>query len=69
MPTRETPLPLQNLWQLGDFTSPRLGSPRDQDGVVLSRSEKIPEGQMAQRSGEENGAPNVNMFFVPVGDL
>ena len=30
-----------HLWHPGDFTSPRLGFPREQDGMVCSRSEKF----------------------------
>lgn len=52
-----------HLWHPGDFTSPRLGFPRDQDGMVRSRSEEVPKGQVMQGTRIKNEATNVNIFL------
>ena len=52
-----------HLLHPGDFTSPRLGFPRDQDGMVRSRSEEVPKGGMVQGTRMENEATNVNIFL------
>ena len=52
-----------HLWHQGDFTSPRLGFPRDQDGMVHSKSEEAPKGQMVHGTRMENEANNVNIFL------